>query len=268
MSNTEPRPKAPDYLEGYSDDERAAARQAQTDIAAEKTGKSPKRTIRRAIAGIAAGAVVVGGGAAVYKGVTGGKNTAERTSTSAPVNPSEDPTSANTPEETGAPEVESSLSDYGVSVAENPTFDLAAQAYFVKLGEYLASASDTYDQPGDPERLNALLGEDWESNPELDDYGFSLQESSKTISTNHFATGENGSTEYEYNINVESVEDVEESDDQIAGLVTIHVTDNIMDTLLAMNNEANLDSTGQHHFTLSNVDGYWQVVEFDNLNNN
>lgn len=258
MSNTEPKPQVPNTVPS-TDEERAAAAH---EVQASTTKEKPRFSLGQKI-GATAALLVVGAGAAfgVGRAVGGESNPdAKEPGVSASANPSEGPTDAT--------EVESNVAKYGVSASEYPTFDLAAKAYFEKLGEYLSSASDTYDQPGDPERLNALLGEGWESNPELDDYGYSLQESSKTISTNHFATGENGSTEYEYNINVESVEDVEESDDQIAGLVTIHVTDNIMDTLLAMNNEVNLDSTGEHHFTLSNVDGYWRVIEFDNLNNN
>ncbi len=194
-------------------------------------------------------------------------------------NPTPEPSPSNsapaTPGETSdtngtSTETESPLDTFGVNANENPTFEDAVTAYFEKYNMYQSSASHTYDEPGDLRYLEALFGSDWESNAELEGYTQWLQDSSVTISTNHFATGENGDVEYEHNVEVTGVREVSESPAQVSGIVSIHATDNVMETVLSAfsSTGVNLDSEGEFHFTFANVGGYWQMTEVDNLNNN
>jgi len=171
------------------------------------------------------------------------------------------------PNNTNTPEVQNEVSKYGIDIASYHTFEDVVRAFYQKSGEYQASAK-TYDEQGNPKYLEALFGADWETNPELSEYVGDLRDSSVIVSTNHFATGENGDTEYERTLEITGIEDVKESADQVAGVVFFHETDNIMDTVLAMNADHNLDSYGQFHLTFDNVDGAWQVTELDNVNNN
>jgi hypothetical protein len=204
----------------------------------------------------------VGAGAFIAKGQGGDRpNAAPDRSPAASATP--------TPGEQAkpSPEVESKMDKFGINVADYPTFEQAVTAYYDKLSSYFASSSDTYEQPGDPQYLDALFGSDWQTNSELAAYVQANQDSSVTISTNHYATGENGDTEYEHTIKVMGVSDTTESSEQVAGIVNIHATDNIMDTALSgfTNTGENLDSYGSFHLTFHNVDGYWQVSEVDNL---
>ena len=207
-------------------------------------------------------AAVAGLGAGAKSVMSGGESTPapERSpSTSGPVTAGEN--------EGPSPENETTTDIYTISAASNPTFESAVTMYYDRLNTYYASSSDTYDQPGDPQYLDALFGADWASNGELAAYVGSLEKSSQNISTNHFSTGENGDTEYEHNVEVTGVSDVEESADRVAGNVTLHATDNIMDTALSAFSSTgeNLDEIAEFHFTFENVDGNWQVVEVDNL---
>jgi len=169
--------------------------------------------------------------------------------------------------EVSSPEVEGDLSKYGIEAEKYQTFEDVVTAFYQKSSEYQASAK-TYDEQGNSKYLEALFGTNWETNPELSEYVGDLRDSSVIVSTNHFATGENGDTEYERTLEITGIEDVKESADQVAGVVFFHETDNIMDTVLAMNADHNLDSYGQFHLTFDNVDGVWQVTELDNVNNN
>lgn len=195
-------------------------------------------------------------------------NSAEKPQTepsvSAPVAPGEasDPTTS--------PEVNSEQDKYGISTTDYTTFEDVATAYVAKIDEYLASSSDTFDQPGDSQYLDALLPVDRQSNSEFSTYANDLIDLSITISTNHFATGENGTTEYENNTEVVGFRDIVESDGTLSGYVTLHGTDNVMDTVLAMNATENYDDTTEWHFTFSDIDndGYWEVTEVDNLETN
>lgn len=212
-----------------------------------------------------AGLGIAGTAGFVGKSLAGGGEASPAPTTpeaSAPVTPG--------PAETQAPspEVETEMDKYGINVADYPTFEEAVKAFYQKKEEYYASSSDKMDQPGDSKYLDALFGPDWASSDELGEYVSDTQALSVIISTNHFATGENGTTEYEHTIQVTGVEDVSEGSGQVAGLVTVHTTDNIMDTVLAMNNTENLDDYAQFHLTFTDVDGYWQVTEVDNLNDN
>lgn len=225
----------------------------------DKKGMSLKTKLGLGLAGLG----IAGTAGFIGKSLAGGSEAApapREPEASAPVTPGE------TAEPT--PEVEPEVDKYSLAVADYSTFEEVVRAYYVKDSEYLASASDTYDQPGDPKYLEALYGAGWENNPELAEYVSDIRDISVVVSTNHFATGENGDTEYEHNVEVTDIQDVVEGDGQVSGLVTIHSTDNIMETVLAMNAEENLDSVAQFHLTFTDVSGYWQVTEVDNLNNN
>jgi len=235
----------------YTEDEKALASSIQARN--RRFGHAPLI----ALAGTVAGAVIGGG---VYLANRGGDDS--------------DPTSGRSTESTSAlpnntntPEVQNEVSKYGIDVASYHTFEDVVRAFYEKSGEYQASAK-TYDEQGNPKYLEALFGTNWETNPELSEYVGDLRDSSVIVSTNHFATGENGDTEYERTLEITGIEDVKESADQVAGVVFFHETDNIMDTVLAMNADHNLDSYGQFHLTFDNVDGVWQVTELDNVNNN
>ena len=236
-----------------------------------RTVQGKKRWHERATIRTAAAIVGVGALAATVVGVTGGSSDSDNNTDPRPESKPTAGAGVTPGETTGStPEVESSLAKFGISVAEYPTAELALTAYFNRIAEYAKSSSDTYDQPGDPERLNAILGEDWESNEELDDWGNGLRDNSVIISTNFNATKADVGTPYEYvhTIDVVDIQNVQEAANEVSGLVTIHETDNKLDTVLAGGVDGNMDVTGQIHVTLVNKNGYWQQVEVDNLNNN
>ncbi len=240
---------------------------AQPSVIPPEANKDKTRRLGHApIVGTLALAITLGVGA--FIGTRGGESqpTPERTepTQSAPAVPGTNDSESSAP----SPEVESELDKYGISAAEYSTFEEVATAWTEKIDEYLASSSDTYDEPGDPNYLDAIYGSDWQSNPELSANVTYLQETSVIVSTNHFATGENGTTEYNSSTEVTKVWDVEESEDEVSGYVTFHDTDNIMDTVLAMNNTENLDVYSDWHYTFKKVGDRWQVAELDRLDNN
>jgi|GEM_PF-2454367 len=224
----------------------------------------PKWYQRKAVK--VAGAVfgLLGAGAAVVGVTQGGGETGPKgpdsTTPSASANPTPGETTPSNPEvEPGNP--------LGVSAVENPTFQQAATAYYAQLEQFFQSGTPESEQAGDTQYLDALLGSDWSTNSEFGEYASDLQETAQTISTNHYATGENGDPEYESTLEVTEVTGVTESAEEVSGIVTLHATDNIMDTVLAMGASTgeNLDSTNQYHLTFQNVDGQWQLKEVDNL---
>jgi Tfp pilus assembly protein PilW len=233
----------------------------------DKDQNDRRRSLKTKLGLVLAGVGLLGTGGLVAKSAFGGNSadSAPDRSPAASATPTPGPETT-----TPSPEVEQQADAFGISATDNPTFEDAVKAYYSKLDEYMQSSSDTYDKPGDPQYLTALFGVDWQNNSELSTYVSDLEHGSVTISTNHFATGENGDPEYENHTDVTEVRNVTESDDQVAGEVTVHGTDNVMETVLAANASTgvDLDQYGHYHLTFTNKNGNWVVTEVDNLDNN